>query len=136
MAGEVRRVFVYGTLLEGAPNHARFCGDALTIEPARTEGRLYHLPAGFPVMTEAAGGTVYGEAMTFPDLGATLAKLDLLEGYRPEDPERSLYVRRVQPVTLLCTGKSVAAYCYVWQRPLPRGAVLIPSGRWTPVEAR
>jgi|GEM_PF-4535069 len=87
-------------------------------------------------MIEAADGTVCGEAMTFPDLGSTMARLDVLEGYRPEDPERSLYIRRVQPVTLLCTGERVPAYGYVWQRPLPRGAVFISSGRWTPGEAR
>ncbi len=135
MAEGVRHVFVYGTLLRGGPNHARFCGDALTIEAARTTGRLYHLPAGFPAMVEAVDGTVYGEAMTFPNLDTVLARLDLLEGYRPEDPERSLYVRRVQGVTLLSTGECVPAYCYVWRGHLPANAALLVSGRWIPGEA-
>lgn len=130
MDGEARHVFVYGTLLRGGPNHARFCGDALSIEPAWTAGRLYRLPTGLPVMIDAADGTVYGEAMTFSDLGATLAKLDMLEGYSPPRPERSLYLRVVRQVTLLSTGEPVPAWVYVWQRPLPRGAVFIPSGRW------
>ena len=40
MVGEVGRLFVYGTLPRGGPNHGRFCGDALTVGPARTAGRL------------------------------------------------------------------------------------------------
>ena len=130
MAEEVTRVFVYGTLLRGEANHARFCADALTIEPASTRGRLYHLPAGFPAMVEDEEGTVYGEAMTFPDLQAALARIDLLEGYRPEHPEHSLYLRRVQPVTLLRPGQTVPAHCYVWRGPLPEAATLIRAGRW------
>ena len=132
MPEKVEHVFVYGTLLRGAPNHARFCADALTIEPACTTGRLYRLPAGFPAMVEEAHGTVYGEAMTFPDLEATLARTDALEGTRPERPEHSLYLRRVRPVILLRTGESVPAYCYVWQGPLPEGAVMVASVRSTP----
>ena len=132
MPGEVTHILVYGTLLRGEANHARFCADALTVEPASTRGRLYHLPAGFPAMVEDAEGAVYGEAMTFPEIEAALAKVDLLEGYRPGRPEHSLYLRRVQPVTLLRSGEAVAAYCYIWRGPLPRGAVLIPSGRWVP----
>ena len=130
MAGEVRHLFVYGTLLRGGANHARFCADALTIEPASTPGRLYHLPAGFPAMVEDADGTVYGEAMTFSDLDAALARIDVLEGCRPDRPEHSLYLRRVQPVTLLCSGEIVPAYCYVWRGCLPESAVFLPSGRW------
>ena len=130
MRDDVTRVFVYGTLLRGGANHTRFCADALTIGPATTAGRLYDLPAGIPAMVQAADGAVHGEAMTFPDLKATLAKIDFLEGYRPERPEQSLYLRRVQPVTLLSTGETVPAYCYVWRGPLPVGAVVVPSGRW------
>ena len=132
MADGITRVFVYGTLLRGEANHARFCADTLTIESASTTGRLYHLPAGFPALVEDAGGIAYGEAMTFPDLEGTLARLDSLEGYRPEHAERSLYIRRVQSVTLSSTGGAVLAYCYVWRGPLPEGAVLVLSGRWAP----
>jgi gamma-glutamylcyclotransferase (GGCT)/AIG2-like uncharacterized protein YtfP len=31
-------------------NHDRFCSQAVSIEPATTWGRLYHLPAGFPAL--------------------------------------------------------------------------------------
>ena len=44
------RLFVYGTLKKGFWNHDRFCTRAISIEPATTWGRLYHLPAGFPAL--------------------------------------------------------------------------------------
>jgi len=129
-AKRVTTLFAYGTLMRGRRNHARFCGDALSIEPASTTGRLYDLPDGFPAMVGAADGVVHGEAMTFPDLKATLASVDVLEGYRPDPPGRSLYLRRVQPVTLLGSGTTVPAYCYLWHGPLPPEAAFLPSGRW------
>ena len=136
MRDDVTRVFVYGTLLRGGANHTRFCNDALAIEPASTQGRLYDLPAGFPAMVEATDGTVYGEAIAFPDIDAALTRLDFLEGYRPERPEHSLYLRRVQPVMLLNSGDMVLAYCYVWRNALPPGATHLPSGKWLRASSR
>ena len=132
MADEIERVFVYGTLLRGEANHDRFCQDALGVEPASTTGRLYDLGVGFPAMVSSAFGTVYGEVITFPDINAALAGLDVLEGYHPDRPGQSLYLRRVQTVTLLDSGAEVPAYCYVWRGLLPAGAVPVPSGRWSP----
>jgi len=131
MSEPVRHIFVYGTLMHGERNHPYYCGDALTIEPATTQGELYDLSAGFPAMVEAEDGIVHGESMTFPDLDATLAEMDILESYRPHAPERSLYLRRVQPITLTETGEIVLAYCYVWQGQIPSNAVRVQSGRWS-----
>ena len=44
------RLFVYGTLKRGGRYHERFCGGALSIEPASVRGRLYTLPEGYPVL--------------------------------------------------------------------------------------
>lgn len=44
------RLFVYGTLKRGYGNHQRYCSSAVSIEPARVWGRLYHLSAGFPAL--------------------------------------------------------------------------------------
>ena len=45
----VLRLFVYGTLKRGYPNHDRFCQGALEIREAQVRGRLYEGP-GFPVL--------------------------------------------------------------------------------------
>ena len=132
MAEAPRHVLAYGSLMTVGWNHQAFCADALSVEPATTRGTLYVLPAGFPAMVLDGDGTVHGEAMTFPDLAAKLAELDRLEGYRPGQPERSLYVRRVVKVCLVRSGLTVQAWCYVWRGDLPRGARALASGRWQP----
>ena len=48
------RLFVYGTLKRGGRYHERFCAGALSIEPASVRGRLYALPAGYPVLVVPA----------------------------------------------------------------------------------
>ena len=48
------RLFVYGTLKRGGQYHERFCAGALSIEPASVRGRLYALPAGYPVLVVPA----------------------------------------------------------------------------------
>ncbi|MBF0220177.1 MAG: gamma-glutamylcyclotransferase [Gammaproteobacteria bacterium] len=44
------RLFVYGTLKRGYGNHELYCRSAITITPAVTWGRIYHLPVGYPAM--------------------------------------------------------------------------------------
>jgi gamma-glutamylcyclotransferase (GGCT)/AIG2-like uncharacterized protein YtfP len=116
--------------MRGMSNHDRFCGDALTIEPAVTTGRLYHLPFGFPAMFDAPDGQVLGEVMTFPDIEKTLEHLDRLEGYRPGD-NRSHYIRTEKLVKILKTMIVLPVWVYVY--PLNRlrlDFILISSGHW------
>ena len=83
-------------------------------------------------MIEADDGQVHGEAMTFPDLSVKLLALDHLEGYRPDDPEHSLYLRRVRLIRQCTSALTVPAYCYIWRGELPVGSQPVPSGRWHP----
>ena len=108
----ISRLFVYGTLKQGMSNHDRFCGDALTIEPAATTGRLYHLPYGFPAMFDAPDGQVFGEVMTFPDIEKTIEAMDYLEGYHPTG--RCHYLRIAKQVTIRSKNKTVLAWVYVY----------------------
>lgn len=126
----IRHVFVYGTLMRGMRNHDHFCGDALTIEPAVTIGRLYHLPYGFPAMFDVPDGQVFGEVMTFPNIVKTVERLDMLEGYRPCD-SRSHYIRVERIVTVL-NGKTAQAWIYVYpkERPIYPDFIQVHSGCW------
>ena len=61
------RLFVYGTLKRGYWNHDRFCRNAVSVEEASVQGRLYELPSGIPVLkvpdeTILAVGTVDASA--------------------------------------------------------------------------
>jgi gamma-glutamylcyclotransferase (GGCT)/AIG2-like uncharacterized protein YtfP len=55
-----------------------------------------------------------------------LQTLDELEGYRPGEPETSLYTRVLTPVTLE-DGRNVHAWAYFYNAPLGR-AERIESG--------
>jgi len=129
---EIKHVLCYGTLMKGLAHHARFCGDALTIEPAVTTGRLFHLPYGYPAMFDVPDRQVLGEVMTFPDIEETLRALDYLEGYHPEG--RSHYLRISKPVTILPRMKTVIAWCYVYPddrlEEIEHIGEFIPGGCW------
>jgi gamma-glutamylcyclotransferase (GGCT)/AIG2-like uncharacterized protein YtfP len=59
------RLFVYGTLLRGHPNHRRYCGTAVNVEPARAWGRLYDLQVGYPAM-EVPESTILAQGSADP----------------------------------------------------------------------
>lgn len=44
------RLFVYGTLKRGQRNHGRYCQGLTRARAARVLGRLYNLPAGYPML--------------------------------------------------------------------------------------
>lgn len=111
-----RRVFVYGTLLSGEPNH-HVLGGAACLGPARTAPafELYNF-GPYPGLVANGHTRVVGEVYAVDD--ETLARLDWLEGY----PE--LYDR--QEIAL--DGGTAIAYTVraeqVWG--LPR----VPGGDW------
>jgi len=126
----IKHALVYGTLMRGMRNHDRFCRDALTIEPAITTGRLYHLPYGFPAMFDASDGQVFGEVMTFPDIEKTIEHLDWLEGYRPGNCS-SHYIRVQKSVTILKSGSKIPAWVYIYPKTrLQPDYVPVLSGCW------
>jgi len=129
---QLGRIFVYGTLLEGMPNHDWFCGDVLTIEPAVTTGRLYHLPYGFPAMFDSPDGQVFGEVMTFPNIDEKLKQLDYLEGYRTQ--RHSHYIRISKPVLILSKRKTTMAWVYVYPEErleeIKRVGEIVSGGCW------
>ncbi|MFN3430105.1 MAG: gamma-glutamylcyclotransferase [Candidatus Sericytochromatia bacterium] len=111
------RVFVYGTLLAGEPNHRVLAG-ARYLGPARTEPVFELVSLGpYPALVPGGGVAVVGELYEVDDAG--LARLDWLEGY----PE--LYDREAIP---LADGTRALAYM---QRPAQAlGLPRIESGDW------
>jgi gamma-glutamylcyclotransferase (GGCT)/AIG2-like uncharacterized protein YtfP len=150
-------MFFYGTLKRGHANHDQFCRGYLSAEEARTRGRLYHLPFGYPALvideediravgtadptSEASeqrslgltgarlldGPRVSGELFAFGDPEVRLPVLDRLEGF---DPARgpSLYRRVLIPVET-SGGVALLAWAYVVDS---ASGVYLPGGRWPP----
>ncbi|MBN2231889.1 MAG: gamma-glutamylcyclotransferase [Deltaproteobacteria bacterium] len=93
--------FVYGSLMQRFRNFNRFIRrHVLTVQPAYCRGFLYHLPMGFPglIYLEDCPDLVVGELMTFRNPVRIMKVLDQLEGYAPDNRQRSVYIRRRLPV--------------------------------------
>jgi gamma-glutamylcyclotransferase (GGCT)/AIG2-like uncharacterized protein YtfP len=80
----------------------------------------------YPAAVPAPEGLVWGEVYAMTDPEAVLEALDDIEGYRTDDPDKSLYSRQQADVRL--PDDSVAlAWVYFYNAPLGR-ASRIPSG--------
>lgn len=80
----------------------------------------------YPAAVPATEGRVWGEMYDVADPPTVLAALDDIEGYRPDDPDRSLYTRAKADVTL-ADGSQARAWVYFYNAPLGQ-APRIPSG--------
>jgi gamma-glutamylcyclotransferase (GGCT)/AIG2-like uncharacterized protein YtfP len=121
-------VFFYGTLMTpfNRPGRQRVESKLAFAGRGRIKAALFDLgiyPAAVPAVDES---TVAGEVYELLDPATVLGALDEIEGYRANEPERSLY-RRVRTDVTLDSGQSRQAWAYFYNAPLGR-AERIPSG--------
>lgn len=111
------RVFVYGTLLRGEPNH-RFLARASWVGPARTQAEFELVDLGrFPAMVSPGRIAIVGELYDADE--STLSKLDALEGHP------HFYGR-----TEIVLEGGHRAQAYLLPEEQARGARRITSGDW------
>jgi gamma-glutamylcyclotransferase (GGCT)/AIG2-like uncharacterized protein YtfP len=120
-------VFFYGTLMTPFHRTARLSVDSHLIYAGRgtIDAALFDLgiyPAAVPSPDDRVCGELY--EITHPAI--VLRALDELEAFNPEEPETSLYLRVLTPVTTE-TGEVVNAWAYFYNAPLGR-AQRIESG--------
>ena len=120
-------VFFYGTLMAGFDRRRRAGMDArLTyLGRASIHGSLFDLGL-YPAAVPATEGRVWGEVYEVTDPATVLPALDEIEGYRADDPDRSLYVRS-QTTVILPDGSTRTAWVYFYNAPLGQ-AERIASG--------
>ena len=120
-------VFVYGTLMGGFDRRKRAGIDTRMhfIGRGWIEAALFDLGI-FPAAIPAPGGRVWGEVYRVENDPSVIAKLDEIEGYRPSEPDTSLYMRAQVDVTL-DDGHQDVAWVYFYNAPLGR-AERIASG--------
>jgi gamma-glutamylcyclotransferase (GGCT)/AIG2-like uncharacterized protein YtfP len=121
-------VFFYGTLMTpfNRPGRQRVDAKLSFAGRGHINAALFDLgiyPAAVPA---ADGSQVWGEMYELLDPPAVLSALDEIEGYRPAEPERSLYTRVLTDVALE-DGRTIAAWAYFYNAPLGR-AERIESG--------
>jgi gamma-glutamylcyclotransferase (GGCT)/AIG2-like uncharacterized protein YtfP len=120
-------IFFYGTLMAGFDRRRRAgIDDKLTyVGRAHIRGQLYDLGL-YPVAVPAPDGEVWGEVYRTEAPDEVLVALDDIEGYRSDDPDKSLYARQLAQV-VLPNGRGDEAWVYFYNAPIGR-AELIPSG--------
>jgi gamma-glutamylcyclotransferase (GGCT)/AIG2-like uncharacterized protein YtfP len=120
-------VFFYGTLMAGFDRRRRAgIDDKLTyIGRGSIQGKLFDLGL-YPAAVPGPDAHVWGEVYEMTESATVLAALDEIEGYRHDDPDRSLYLRQKAEV-LLAGGARSPAWVYFYNAPLGR-APRIASG--------
>jgi len=121
-------VFFYGTLMTpfNRPGRQRVDNQVIYRGRGTIAGALFDLGI-YPAAVPAADGRVWGELYEMTQPAAVLHVLDEIEGFRPSEPENSLYTRLEVPVTLEEGGRVVSAWAYFYNAPLGR-AERIESG--------
>ena len=121
-------VFFYGTLMSpfNRPGRQRITPQLTYTGRGSMRAALFDLgiyPAAVPSNDDSL---VWGEVYETSDPSSVLSVLDEIEGYRPSEPDRSLYTRVVTDVTLE-DGRVAKAWAYFYNAPLG-GARRIESG--------
>ena len=120
-------VFFYGTLMAPfrRPGRQQVDDHLVYIGRGSISAALFDLGI-YPAAVPASDARVMGEVYEAVRPDTVLPVLDEIEGYRPDEPEASLYTRGRTPVTL-DTGETVWAWAYFYTAPLGR-APRIESG--------
>jgi len=120
-------VFFYGTLMAGFDRRRRAgIDDKLRyIGRGAIQGALFDLGI-YPACIPSSDGHVWGEVYEMADPVTVLAALDEIEGYRHDDPDRSLYTR-LKATVLLPDATMQDAWVYFYNAPLGK-APRIASG--------
>lgn len=121
------KVFFYGTLMAGFDRRHRAGIDTRMrfIGRGWIEGALFDLGI-FPAAIPSPGGRIQGEVYEIDDDPSVMSRLDEIEGFRPSEPDTSLYTR-VPTVVTVDHGATEQAWVYFYNAPLGR-AERISSG--------
>jgi gamma-glutamylcyclotransferase (GGCT)/AIG2-like uncharacterized protein YtfP len=114
--------FFYGTLMMPFKRTGRLRIDEHLVYTGRgtIAAALFDLGI-YPAAVPASDARVWGEVYEMTHPAIVLQALDELEGYSVNEPETSLYTRRLTPVTLE-DGRVVNAWAYFYNAPLGRAA--------------
>ena len=125
--GTTDLVFFYGTLMSRFRRPGRERLNPLLASEGRgwIQAALFDLGI-YPAAVPATDGRVWGEVYRMSEPEPVLSALDEIEGYRPGEPDASLYTRIAITVTF-DDGRMATAWAYFYNAPLGR-AQRIASG--------
>jgi gamma-glutamylcyclotransferase (GGCT)/AIG2-like uncharacterized protein YtfP len=130
MTARLDRIFVYGTLQRGFRLHGYLRKTkARLLGKGHIKARLFDLgefPGAFP--SQSPHDFVEGELYELDGNADQLKLLDEIEEFLPENPQESLFIRKITVVRLR-SGKQLKAWAYFLPRP-PKNGRRIHAGRY------
>jgi gamma-glutamylcyclotransferase (GGCT)/AIG2-like uncharacterized protein YtfP len=130
-ASEQIPFFVYGTLILGQPNDHLWRGAITSVKSAVFNNGLLYDMGYYPMLVEVKGGTVRGQLISVANrfYQEILDRLDILEGYMPDQPDKSSY-RRVKREVTIEKGQRILSWLYRGRQKHVQKSKLIPGGDW------
>ena len=124
-------LFAYGTLQPGlAPKSmAQATAKLRAVGPGFVRGVLYdlgHYPGA--IADASATGKISGTVMELPDDSDVLRALDDYEGFDPQSPDTSEFIRERQKVEM-ANGGTLMCWFYRYNGPLDETQIIM-SGSW------
>jgi gamma-glutamylcyclotransferase (GGCT)/AIG2-like uncharacterized protein YtfP len=130
-------LFSYGTLLPqyAPPAISNAVAKLQPIGKGFVSGTLYDF-GEYPgaVLDNSPGTRISGTIFRLPDDSHLIEELDEYEGYNPNSPRKSLFVRKLHPITL-STGRTLRCWIYVYNQK-PGSAPKVSSGRYRKAATR
>jgi gamma-glutamylcyclotransferase (GGCT)/AIG2-like uncharacterized protein YtfP len=123
--------FVYGTLMIGQPNETKWQDCVQRFEKASIDNcRLFDV-GHYPMMLIGKGGKVFGQLVRLRNecYSHILQELDFLEGFDPNHPKDSNFLR-VRAQIKTHAGEKLEAWTYVGVETTARNLPLIEHGDW------
>lgn len=112
----ISHLFVYGSLRRAVdhPMHRILKEGAEHIDSGTVAGKLYHIHPEYPGLTisENSNHQVLGEIYHLLNPSEVLTKLDLYEGYTPDIPGGSLFIR--DSATVKPAKKTGSLKCWIY----------------------
>jgi gamma-glutamylcyclotransferase (GGCT)/AIG2-like uncharacterized protein YtfP len=124
-------LFAYGTLQPGlAPKSMAHSTSKLrAVGPGFVRGVLYDLGRYPGAIADAgAAGRISGTVMELPDEGEVMRALDEYEGFDPQSPETSEFIRERQEVAM-ANGGTLMCWFYRYNGPLGEAQIIV-NGSW------
>lgn len=121
----LNHVFVYGTLKKDQHANKIISNGSNSICNARINGIMYDLGA-YPGIKENSNSYVYGEIYAIKN--QDMKSIDEYEGFYPENPEESLFIRKVTNASCM-DGNKISVFAYFYNHDIIN-AKKISSGIW------
>lgn len=90
------KIFVYGTLKEGGHFAKNFDSVRENAKPATIRGQLFDVAGWFPgiKLTDVPDDIVHGELHEYNEAEEVIKQMNRIEGFDPDNPEKSLFIRK------------------------------------------